>query len=158
MVSLIWAWDINRLIGSNQNLPWYYPEDLKYFKSVTLNKTVIMGRATFDSIMSRNNRPLPNRKNVVLSHRDNVHPLVETIHNLESYIMNHQDEDIFVIGGKSVFESSMPFADKLYITEISKAYQGDTYLIDFDHSQFNLISKKCENELCFCVYERKSAR
>ncbi len=158
MVNLIWAWDINRLIGSNQNLPWYYPEDLKYFKSVTLYKTVIMGRATFDSIMQRNNKPLPNRKNVVLSHRDNIHPSVETIHDLGSYINNHIEEDIFVIGGKSVFESAMPFADRLYITEIPKAYQGDTYLNDFDHNLFVLISKKCVDELCFCVYERKSTR
>jgi len=158
MISLIWAWDINRLIGSNQDLPWHYPEDLKYFKSLTINKTVIMGRATFDSIIKRNKRPLPNRKNVVLSHQESVHPLVDTIHDIPSYIENHPNEDIFVIGGKSVFELAMPFADKLYITEISRPYQGDTYLNDFDRNLFDLVSKKCENDLCFCIYERKSAR
>lgn len=155
MVSLIWAWDINHLIGANQDLPWHYPNDLKYFKQVTLNKTVIMGRTTFDSILKRNNKPLPHRKNVVLSHRDNIHPDVETIHDIEQYIISHPDEDIFVIGGKSVFELAMPYATKLYVTEILIPYQGDIYLSDFNRDIFNLVSKKCENDLCFCIYERK---
>lgn len=155
MVSLIWAWDVNRLIGSNQDLPWHYPNDLKYFKQMTLNKTVIMGRATFDSILKRNNKTLPHRKNVVLSHQDNIHPDVETIHDLGQYIMSHPNEDIFVIGGKSVFELAMPYATKLYVTEILVPYQGDIYLSDFDRDAFNLVSKKCENDLCFCIYERK---
>jgi len=158
MINLIWAWDVNRLIGANQDLPWYYPDDLKYFKTITLNKTVLMGRATFDSIMKRNKKPLPGRKNVVLSHQDSVHPEVETIHDLEKYFVSHQHEDIFVIGGKSIFEQSLPYADRLYITEILKSYHGDIFLSDFDRHQFSLVSKTCLNELCFCVYERKTTR
>lgn len=158
MISLIWAWDQNRLIGSNQDLPWYYPEDLKYFKAVTLNKTVIMGRKTFDSILKRNKKPLPSRKNVVLSHHESLHEAVETIHDLKEYLETHSQEDIFVIGGKSIFEQSIQFADKLYITEILKAYQGDIYLKDIDLSTFELVSKSCHDDLCFCIYERKTTQ
>jgi len=158
MINLIWAWDVNRLIGNNQDLPWYYPEDLKYFKSLTLHKTVVMGRMTFDSIMKRNNKPLPSRKNVVLSHQNSVHDEVETIHDLSKYLKSHHVEDIFVIGGKSIFEQAIEFADRLYITEILKPYQGDIYLKDIDLSPFNLVSKTCQTELCYCIYERKTTR
>ena len=158
MINLILAWDINRLIGSNQDLPWYYPEDLKYFKAITLNKTVLMGRKTLDSILKRNKKPLPSRKNVVLSHQENVHDDVETIHDLKEYLLTHTHEEIFVIGGKSIFEQSIQYADKLYITEILKSYQGDIYLKEIDLSTFTLVSKTCQDDLCFCIYERKTTR
>ncbi len=155
MVALIWAMDLHRLIGKNQDLPWYYPEDLQYFKAITLHKTVVMGRSTFDSIIKRNKKPLPNRKNVVLSHLSTVHPDVETIHDLKGYLDYHRDDEIFIIGGKSVFEQSIAFADKLYITIINKVYDGDVFLTEFSLQDFYLVSKTDSGDLSFCVYERK---
>jgi dihydrofolate reductase len=155
MVALIWAMDRHRLIGKNQDLPWYYPEDLKYFKAMTLNKTVLMGRSTFDSIMKRNGKPLPHRKNVVLSHQKSVHPDVETIQDIKKYINTHPDEEIFIIGGKSVFEQTIAFADKLYMTVINKSYDGDIFLSEFPMDGFSLVSKTDSNDLSFCIYERK---
>ncbi len=72
MISIIVAIDKNNLIGNNNSLPWNYPEDLKYFREITLNKTVLMGKNTFISILNRNNKPLPKRKNIVVSHDKNL--------------------------------------------------------------------------------------
>lgn len=156
MINLIWAMDEHRLIGNKGELPWYFPEDLQYFKAKTLNKTVVMGRTTFESIMRRNNKPLPKRKNVVLSHFESVHPEVETIHDLQKYFKSHPDEEIFVIGGKQIFEQSIDFADRLYITYIKGVFEGNVYFEEFDLDQFRLIERSDQGLLSFCIYERKS--
>jgi dihydrofolate reductase len=156
MISLIWAMDENQLIGKNQDLPWYYPEDLKYFKALTLNKTIVMGRATYDSIIRRNGKKLPKRHHVVLSHRSVEDSEVEVINDLEKYLDIHHDEDIYIIGGKTVFEKAFPYADRLYITHIHQIYEGDIYLAPIDLNDFNLITKIDQTDLSFCVYERKS--
>ena len=154
MVSLIWAWDLHKLIGKNNELPWYYPQDLAYFKSITRGKIVIMGRSTYDSILQRNKKPLPNRLNVVLTHRTILEPGVIAISDLKKYINEHTDENIFVIGGKHVFEQAFPYADRLYITEINCVYEGDVYLDNLTLKNFSLVSSKEDNELRFLVYER----
>ncbi|MFA6647162.1 MAG: dihydrofolate reductase [Candidatus Izemoplasmatales bacterium] len=153
MISMIFAMDPTGLIGKNNDLPWNYPEDLQYFKYITLNKTVLMGVTTFESIVARLNKPLPNRKSLVASLNEFSYPGVEVINDLESFLKKKHKEEIFVIGGKTIYEIALPYADKLYITHIKKVYEGDTYL-DIDLNDFKLIKSDDNEELNFAVYER----
>lgn len=153
MISLILAMDTNGLIGKNNDLPWYYPEDLKYFKQKTLNKTVLMGRKTFESIIKRINKPLPKRKNIVVSRRDLDYKGVIVIHDLDKFLKQEHNEEIFVIGGKSIYEQAFKYADRLYITHIKKAYDGDTY-INLDLNKFKKIKADVKEEFTFAIYER----
>lgn len=153
MISMIFAIDPTGLIGKNNDLPWNYPEDLQYFKYVTLNKTVLMGVTTFESIVTRLNKPLPNRKSIVASLNDFSYPGVEVISDLIGFLKKPHEEEIFVIGGKTIYELAFPYADRLYITHIKKVYEGDTYL-DLDLSGFKLIKSDDNEELTFAVYER----
>jgi dihydrofolate reductase len=151
---MIFAMDPTGLIGKNNDLPWNYPEDLQYFKYITLNKTVLMGVTTFESIVSRLNKPLPNRKSIVASLTEFSYPGVQVISDLEAFLKEKHDEEIFVIGGKTIYEIALPYADKLYITHIKKVYEGDTYL-DIDLSDFTLVKSDDNQDLTFAVYERK---
>ncbi|MDY0317709.1 MAG: dihydrofolate reductase [Candidatus Izemoplasmatales bacterium] len=153
MISMIFAMDPTGLIGKNNDLPWDYPEDLQYFKYITLNKTVLMGVTTFESIVQRLNKPLPNRKSIVASLDNFSYPGVEVINDLIGFLKKPHNEEIFVIGGKTIYEIAFPYADKLYITHIKKVYDGDTYL-DFDLSDFKLVKSDDNEELTFAVYER----
>ncbi len=150
---MIFAMDPTGLIGKNNDLPWDYPEDLQYFKYITLNKTVLMGVTTFESIVQRLNKPLPNRKSIVASLDNFSYPGVEVINDLIGFLKKPHNEEIFVIGGKTIYEIAFPYADKLYITHIKKVYDGDTYL-DFDLSDFKLVKSDDNEELTFAVYER----
>ncbi len=155
MISMIFAMDPTGLIGKNNDLPWNYPEDLQYFKYITLNKTVLMGVTTFESIVSRLNKPLPNRKSIVASLTEFSYPGVEVISDLDAFLEKEHQEEIFVIGGKTIYELAFPYADRLYITHIKKVYEGDTYL-DLDLSEFKLVKSDDNQDLNFSVYERIS--
>lgn len=156
MISLIVAIDRNNLIGNGNKLPWYYPEDLKYFKEKTLNKTVLMGQATFESIIDRIKKPLPNRNTIVatLNHSFN-YPNVKIIYDLVEFLKEEHEEEIFITGGKQIYTLALPYVDRLYITHINKEYDGDVYFPTIDYSKYEMISRNDINELSFCVYERK---
>lgn len=157
MISILVAIAKNGVIGKDNDLPWYYPSDLKYFKLVTTGHTVVMGRNTFESIINRNGRPLPNRKNVVVTRNKNfMYDGVEVVNEFIKYLEQDHKEEIFIIGGSEIFKYSIPYADRLYITHINKEYPGDVFMPEIDMSLYELISKRDEGELSYCVYERKS--
>lgn len=152
MISLIVAISKNNVIGLNNKLPWHYSEDLKYFKDTTMNKTVLMGKSTFISI----GKPLPKRHNIVVTRDlEFTHPGVEVINDLDAFINAKHDEEVFIIGGKQIYQQTLPFADKLYITYINREYQGDVFFPEVDYSLFEKISQRDSDELSFCVFQRK---
>lgn len=158
MISLIWAMDKNNLIGIDNDLPWHYSEDLKYFKEKTTGKRVIMGENTFYSILNRIGKPLPHRKNIVATLDTNFkRDDVEVTYDLIKFLKDNQDteEEIFVIGGKQIYALSLPYAKRLYITHINKEHQGNVYFPEIDYSKYNIISKKIVDVLNFVIYERK---
>lgn len=160
MISIIVAIDKNNLIGDGEKLPWYYPEDLKYFKTQTLNKTVLMGRKTFNSIIERNNKPLPKRNNIVATRDKNYKcefSSVEVINDLKEFFNKKHDEEIFIIGGKEIYQEALEYADRLYITHIDKVYDGDVYFPIINYNNYNLVSSVKSEELDFCIYERKKS-
>ena len=154
MISLIFATDPNHLIGMDNDLPWHYPKDLKYFKKTTLKKTVLMGLMTFHSITSRLGHPLPNRKHIVASLEEFSYPDVLVIDDLISFLKEKHEEEIFVIGGKTIYELALPYADRLYITHIKKEHIGNVYL-DFSLDGYKLLSEQVSEDLVFAIYERE---
>ena len=125
-IHIIWAQDNNGGIGKNNTLPWHIPEDLINFKKITSNNTVIMGRKTWESLSKK---PLPNRRNIVLSSKkiDDVESYSSIDLCLES-LAGDKLGDIFIIGGKMVYNSFYNHADILHITLINKVIDGiDTY-------------------------------
>ncbi len=156
MIALIVAMDRNGLIGKDNELPWHFPEDLDYFKRVTKHKKVLMGRKTYESIVDKLGKALPLRENIVLTRQRLKLEDAYVINDLPAYLRKVPEEDtLFVIGGRMVYEASLPFADRLYITHIDGAYEGDTYFPTVDFSKFEIVQKEKRPPLTFVVYERK---
>ena len=116
-IHLIWAQDSNGGIGKQGALPWHISEDLKNFKKLTLNSTIVMGRKTWDSLPFK---PLPKRRNIVLSH--STLPDIEAYHSIEQCIDRLEDEKIeklFVIGGAAIYKEFFNHAHYLHITMVN---------------------------------------
>jgi len=139
-LALIWAMSQNRTIGRNNALPWYLPEDLKYFKRVTMGKPIIMGRKTWDSI----GRPLPGRTNIVITRDKNftldtarvVHSLDDAIKIAESVCLIEGAEEAVVIGGAQIYGLTLEKADRLYMTQVHAEVDGDARFPEFDLSRW----------------------
>jgi dihydrofolate reductase len=139
LISIVVAMDENGCIGYQNRLPWHIPEELKYFKSLTLEKSVIMGRKTFVSI----GKPLPNRQNIVLSTNKNFKAdNINIVHSPDEALKMATSDEIMIIGGLEVFNLFLPKANKLYISTIDGQYACDTYFPKIDYSKWNLVSKK----------------
>lgn len=128
--------DENNLIGNNNDLPWRLPADLKYFKEKTLNKTILMGRKTCESLPFS----LPKRRNVVLTRNINFSRQdFDIIHKLDS--INDLDDETMVIGGAMIYKLLMPYANKLLITKIHHQFKGDTHF-DWIEKDWTLIQEQ----------------
>lgn len=161
MISLIWAMDENRVIGYQNQLPWRLPEDLKFFKRVTIGHPIVMGRKTFESI----GKPLPNRENIVLTREQGYRcegcTVMNSMEEFREYA-KHQEEELFVIGGAEIFKEILPEADRLYLTMIHHQFEGDTFFPVFDIEKWDLqmreVGPKDEKnpyEYEFLIFERK---
>ena len=154
MISMIWAMDENWLIGKDNVLPWHYPKDLAYFKEMTSKEAVLMGEMTYQSLKSYfKSKPLPFKKIYVANIEDKIYPDANHVKDLFSFL-EEVKEDIMVIGGKTIYQLCLPYANRLYITYVLKKHQGNVYFPSFDLSQFKLIKKELTDELIFAVYER----
>ncbi len=145
IISLIAARTQNGVIGKNNDLPWHLPDDMKYFMQTTSAHYVVMGRKNYDSIPEKF-RPLPNRTNIVVTrqigfsapHCTVVHALTDAITLAEK---NNQHE-LFIIGGSEIYQLAMPYASRLYLTEIQTELEGDTFFPSFDKTQWSETSRK----------------
>jgi dihydrofolate reductase len=138
MISFIWAMDENRVIGRNNQLPWHLPEDLKFFKRVTMGHPIAMGRKTQESI----GRVLPGRENIVITRNSDYKCEGYTvIHSLDDFISYSKelDAEVFVIGGAEIFRELLPVVDRLYLTMIYETFEGDTYFPEFSLEDFKLV-------------------
>ena len=115
----------NRIIGKNNRLPWHFSSDSKHFKRLTTGHTILMGRKTFESL---GKKPLPNRENFVLSRsRFEAPNSIKMFDSVENALKNATSEKVFIIGGASLYEQTMPLVDGIYMTKISARYDGDTF-------------------------------
>jgi len=136
IVSLVAAMSENRVIGKNGQLPWRLPLDLKRFKQLTVDNTVIMGRKTFDEIK----RPLDNRRNVVITRNHAFQPHGATVVPTlgEALALGATESEVFVIGGGEIFTLALPRADRLYLTVVHAQIEGDTFFPEFDKAAWVL--------------------
>ena len=135
MINIIVAYDKNLAIGKDNTLVWRQSADLKRFKELTTGNTVVMGRKTFESI----GKPLPNRRNIVITRQDIEIEGVEIIKSIEE--IKNIEEDIFIIGGGEIYKSCLIFADRIFATEIDCEIEADTWFIDFNMSEWVVESK-----------------
>lgn len=169
-LALIVAKARNHTIGRDNKLPWYLPNDLKYFKQVTLGKPIIMGRKTYDSI----GKPLPGRTNIVITRQSDYRPAnqndsVRVVDSFEAaqqlaeqiLIVNGQSEAM-IIGGAEIYRLALPMVDRMYITEVHAEVEGDAFFPEFDQQQWQTVAREdfaAEGpnpyDYSFVVYQRR---
>ena len=139
----IWAQDEEGIIGKDNRLPWYLPAELQHFKETTLNHAILMGRVTFDGI---GRRLLPKRETLILTRNsDEKMDGVSIFNDIESVLdwYQSQDKNLYVIGGKQIFQAFEPYIDEVIVTQVHASVEGDTYFPeDFDFSLFETVSSK----------------
>lgn len=156
MLALIVAYTQNNVIGNRGRIPWKITGEQKRFKELTLGNTIIMGRKTFEEI----GKPLPNRQTIVISKTKKYeNELCTTVRDLKSALSIAKSKDIFIAGGASLYEESIPLVSKMYITKIDMVTEGDTKFPEFREEEFNLIFREQHNEAeipyTYLTYERK---
>ena len=160
MFSIIVAMGKNNEIGKNNKMMWNVPDDLKNFKKITTGKKIIMGRNTYESI----GRPLPNRKNIILSKTLNQKDItydkliVKVYDDTKDVVSLYKDceEEVFIIGGAEIYNEFMDLADKLYISFIDfEDKTANTYFPIIDYEKYNLEYEEQNDGWKFCIYKRK---
>ena len=138
-ISIIVAMAANRAIGINNQLIWHNSNDLKHFKKVTSGHCVIMGHNTWLSLPGQ--KALPNRRNIVISDRLDTAPEgYELATSIPQAIEMAQNEDeVFIMGGGSIYEQFLPKADRLYLTRLDKEFEADTYFPYVNFEEWNLV-------------------
>ena len=147
MISIIVAIAENHAIGKNNALLWHIPEDLKYFKRITLGHKIIMGKRTYESLPYR---PLKDRTSIVISDipEDNYEGCIMAYSIEEAVSLCKPDEECFIIGGAMVYKQFMPLAEKLYVTWVHKEFEADTFYPEIDEETWeetDRISSKDPN-------------
>jgi dihydrofolate reductase len=146
----------NGVIGLGGDIPWSIPEDLKHFRATTKGHTVLMGRATFDSI----GHPLPYRTNIVVTRQaDWSADGVLVAHSVEEGITKAREleGDVMVIGGGHIYRDAMPLADVQILTEVHQSPAGDTHYPDFDRSEWREVRREKHDGYDFVWWERAEA-
>lgn len=160
IVSIIVAMDEGNGIGKDNALLCHLPNDLKWFKQNTLHKPVLMGRKTFESI----GRPLPNRRNIVVSRSKNIFPEgISCFTSLQEAITDVKDcAEVMVIGGAEIYVQTLPDAQRLYLTRIHHKFEADVFFSDIDLSEWKLVQEEHQEAdekniyaHTFQIFERK---
>ncbi len=157
-ISIIACVGKNLELGKKNDLIWHLPNDLKYFRKVTSGKTVVMGRRTFDSLPG----VLPKRRNIVLQMPDekNING-VEIFNDIPSIIDNvKNEEEVFIIGGASIYKQFLPYADKLYLTEVDdECLEAEVYFPKFNKDDYSIevVGNNEDNGIKyqFVIYTKK---
>ena len=158
MIKIIVATSKNRVIGNDNSLIWHLPADLKHFKNLTTDNTIVMGRKTYESI----GKSLPNRRNIVITRQEDYDPEnCEVVSSLEEALLLC-GENCFIIGGGEIYKQSIGIADKVYLTLVDEEFEGDTYFPELGSEWFvvsridNEPDDKNKYKYSFIEYERYS--
>lgn len=155
-LSIIVARAANGVIGRDNQLLWHMKDDMAWFKKTTMNHAILMGRKTFESLP----KLLPGRTHYILTGDQNYRAPegVHIFHHPEDLLASLPEGENFVIGGGEMYKLFFDHAEKLYITEVEKDYEGDTYFPNFDEGEWNVVSSaKGEGDIPhrFVIYKRK---
>lgn len=157
-LSLIAAMAKRRVIGCAGGMPWRLPADLQHFRAITLNKPLLMGRKTYESI----GKPLPHRRNIVVTHRADIHyPGCEVATLEEALRLTEAEPEVMVIGGATLYEQCLPQAEQLYLTFIEAEFTGDTFFPAWDEALWERVEsishepdEKNSYPYCFTHWQR----
>ena len=139
-VSLIWAEAADRVIGADGSIPWQLPEEQQHFKRLTMGATVVMGRGTWESLPS-SVRPLPGRRNIVVTRQPSYDaPGAEVASSLEDALERAKGDDVWVIGGATIYQQALPHADRVVRTRVHLQVEGDTRAPVLD-SQWTMVER-----------------
>ena len=155
-ISIVAAVADNGAIGKNNQLLWKIPEDLKYFRKITKDKTIVMGRKTYESI----GKLLPDRENVIITRKldYNVEGAI-IVNSLEEFLLSRMDskDEIMIIGGGEIYKKAVNYANKMYITEVNTKPEADVFFPKYNKKSWVLISKEERSgnpKYAFCKYTR----
>lgn len=155
MIAHVVAIAQNNCIGKDGTLPWHLPEDLKHFKKVTTGHTVLMGRKTWESLPEKF-RPLPNRKNVVVTRREgyDVPEGVDVYNSIDAALNAHAGEDIMIIGGGQIYAQTIDHADTLFITHVHQDVDGDAFFPEIDPTLWKETQRDDRDGFSFVTYTK----
>jgi dihydrofolate reductase len=155
IITIVAAVSDNNIIGDHNDLPWYIPEDLKHFKALTTGQTVLMGKKTFESVMKRLGKPLPNRKNIVVTRdqNDQFPEGVVVLHDLKG-LLDLDEKEIMIIGGGQIYQQTISLADKMHLTHVHQVIKGDVLFPEVDWSKWKKVSEEKHEGFDFSDYEK----
>jgi len=159
-ISFVVAVAKNGVMGSHNALPFYIPDDLKHFKQITVGHTVLMGKNTFDSIMKRLGHPLPDRRNVVITHQKDYQAPegVLVFHDLYEALtaLSKDTQELMVAGGGQIYKQlvEMGKVNKIYMTHVHKEVDGDVMFPEIDWGQWIKINEEVHEDFTWTDYER----
>lgn len=135
-ITMIVAVAENGAIGKDNNLLWHISGDLKRFKAITTGHSIIMGRKTY---LSFPKRPLPDRKNIILTSGDAIFEGAYTAKNIEQALTLCDSDEVFIIGGESVYRQFLPYTTKIYLTRVHRSYEADTFFPTLNMDEWETI-------------------
>ena len=153
-MTIIAALTKDRVIGRDNAIPWHISGDLKLFKRVTMGHTLVMGRKTFESI---GGRPLPGRKNIVVSRTLPETGGIDVCRTFEGALDLAESfgGETFIAGGAALYRQALPLADVLMLSHIKRNYAGDIHFPEFDGGEWDVESEEDHPEFVFVIYKRK---
>lgn len=154
--SLIAAVAKNNCIGIKNKIPWNIPEDFKYFKTMTMGKTCLMGQATFESILGYLGKPLPGRQTVVVTLDKNYQAPegVRIFYSLDDAFEKLKNEDVFVCGGASIYRQTIDRVDNLYITLVDQEPDGDVFFPEIKPSVWKEATREDHEGFSFIKFSK----
>jgi dihydrofolate reductase len=139
IVSQVVAISENHVIGKDNKLLWYLPNDLKHFKEITSGHTVIMGRKTFDSV----GKPLPRRRNIIITRQAITIEGCEVVNSIEAALaLCVDEEEVFIVGGAEIYKQSMHLTDRIYLTIVHKVYDGDSFFPQINKTEWKEVFRE----------------
>ncbi len=151
----------NNVIGKDNTMPWHIPEDFQYFKKKTLGKPCIMGRKTFESIFDMLGKALPNRPSIVISRSGFKHEqaisattIPNAIQKAKELADKKSNDEIMIIGGATIYEQALSETDRIYLTRVHKAYDGDAFFPELNKEIWREVSCDKRDGFSFLIFER----
>lgn len=151
MIKMIWCEDLAHGLGYNGQLPWSNKEEMLHFRATTINNIIVCGRKTYESFPFR---PLKNRTNIVITNNKDYDALGALIYtDVNKMINDYKNNDVYIVGGKKIYELFFPLADELIISTLNKQYKCDTFM-KFDLKDFKKTNSIKKEEFIINYYSR----
>ena len=150
------AVDQQHCIGRDNQMAWHIPADFKHFREITQGGVVVMGRKTFESIVSIIGKPLPDRTNIILTRQADYRAPdgVFVYTSLDKILEDFKDKELWSIGGGEIYKETLPYADKLFLTEVHQAVPGDAFFPEFDKNSWHETEREDKDGYSFVTYQK----